>query len=59
MNKQDKQTKTHRHREQHGGYLRERELGDVEKGKGVKYMVKEGVPTLGDKYTKQYTDDVL
>ena len=43
INKQDKQTKNiHRHRQQHGGYQRERGEGRMKRVKGVKFMMMEG-----------------
>ena len=55
MNKQKtKQTKTHRHRRQHGGH--QREGGGVVKGKEVKYTVTEDF-TVGGGHTMQHKDD--
>ena len=45
MNKQEKQTKSHGHRQQYGGHQR-MGGGVVVKGKGVKYMVMEDDLTL-------------
>ena len=47
MNKQDKQIKSHRHRQQFGGYQREGG-GEVVTGEGVKYMVMKDDSALGD-----------
>ena len=50
-------TKTHRHRQQCGGYQREVGVGREERVKGVKCMVMEGL-TLGGGHTMQYIDDM-
>ena len=54
MNKQEKQTETHRHRQQDGGYQREGERGQ-ESVKGAKYLVTEDL-TWGEEHTD--ADDV-
>lgn len=57
MNEQTKQTnkKTHRHREQYGGYHREEGYGLVNGKKKVKYMVMEENLALGGRLTMQST----
>ena len=57
MNIQEKQTKTHGHRQQYGVYHREGG-GEQERVKGVKYMVAEEDVTSGGGHTAQCTDDV-
>ena len=57
MNKQEKQTKTHRHRQQHGGCRREGR-GGVEKSKGGQIQGNGEDLTLDGGHTMRYTDDV-
>ena len=54
----NEQTHTHRHRQQYAGSQRESGAGEVERVKGVKYMMTEGDLSLDHEQTMQYTDDI-
>ena len=58
MIKQEKQTKTHRHRQQYGCYRGKRAVGGQLSVKGGKYTVMEGNLTPGGGHTMQHGDHV-
>ena len=60
MNKTNKHTKTHRHRQPTIRLPEGKGDGEkVLKGKRVKYMVTHGDLNLGTKHRLQYTDDLV
>ena len=56
---QTRKTKTHRHRQQYGGYQKEGGWGSSKGLIGVKCIGMEKDLTLGGGHTVQYTHDIL